>query len=177
MRSALSGVEAAPVVLPCPPRLVLVSPLAQGADQLIATTALALGYRLEAVLPASAADYERTFDRETAQADIATFRALMAEAAGPDGAGVLTLAGDLSNHEARDRAFLACADTVIRRADLVVAILSQDRWQSQTGRTVRDALALGIPVIVIAPEAPEAPVLHLGPDRDEEASPDRKSVV
>jgi len=172
LSSALSGVEAAPVVLPSSPRPVLVSPLAQGADQLIATVALTLGYRLEAVLPALLADYERTFDRETAQADIATFRALMAKAAGPDGAGVLTLAGDLSSHEARDRAFLACADTVIRRADMVVAILSQDRWRSQTGQTVRDALALGIPVIVIAPEAPETPVLHLSPDRDEEASPD-----
>ncbi|HEX4026852.1 MAG TPA: adenylate/guanylate cyclase domain-containing protein [Rhizomicrobium sp.] len=152
-------------------RLVLVSPLAQGADQLIATTALELGYRLEAVLPAPPTDYERTFGLDTEEQDIALFRDLMAKAAPPQGEGVLALAGDLSSSDARDHAFLACADAVIRRADMVVVILSKDRWQSQSGQTVRDALALDIPVIVIAPEAPEQPDLHEREARNQ-ASPD-----
>jgi adenylate cyclase len=154
---------------PC--RLVLVSPLAQGADQMITATALELGYRLEAVLPGTPADYEGTFGLGTEEEDIATFRALMAKAASADGEGVVVLAGDFSTPDASNRAFLDCADTVIHRADVVVAILSRDRWPSQSGQTVRDALALGMPVIVIAPDTPEAPDLHQGEGR-EDASPD-----
>jgi adenylate cyclase len=152
------------------PRLVLVSPLAQGADQLITTMALELGYRLEAVLPAEPADYERTFGLGTEEQDIAAFRDLMATAASPEGEGVMILAGDLSKPETSDRAFLACADTVIHRADLVVAILSRDRWPSQSGQTVRDALALGMPVIVIVPDEPEHPDLHQGEGRKDASS-------
>ena len=153
------------------PRLVLVSPLAQGADQLIAMTALELGYRLEAILPCEVADYEQTFGLGTEARDIAIFHELMAKAAAPEGEGVTILPADMSDHAARNRAFLACADTVIRRADLVVAILAKDRWPSQSGQTVRDALALGKPVIVIAPEDADHPDLHQGPDC-EEASPE-----
>ena len=160
------------------PRLVLVSPLAQGADQLIATAALELGYRLEAVLPAEPASYERTFGLVTQEQDVVTFRDLMVKASAPQGEGVVVLSGDLSDHEARNRAFLACADTVIHRADLVVAILAKDRWPSQSGQTVRDALALGMPAIVVAPEDAEHPDLHQGEDR-QEATPDaiRKAVA
>jgi class 3 adenylate cyclase len=160
------------------PRLVLVSPLAQGADQLIAIAALELGYRLEAVLPAEPADYERTFGLGAQEQGVVTFRDLMAKASTPQGEGVVVLSGDLSDDEARNRAFLACADTVIHRADLVVAILAKDRWPSQSGQTVRDALALGMPAIVVAPEDAEHPDLHQGEDR-QEASPDaiRKTVA
>ncbi len=160
------------------PRLVLVSPLAQGADQMITMTALGLGFRLEAVLPARPDNYERTFGLGTEAQDIAAFRELMDKAASPEGEGVLILDGDLSEPEASNRAFLACADAVIRRADLVVAILAKDRWPSQSGQTVRDALALGLPVIVIAPEDAGHPDLYQRQER-QEASPDaiRKTVA
>src|SRR5580704_16285847 len=67
IRAAAEGVPAAP---PVAIKLVVVSPLAQGADQLITTSALALGYRLAAVLPAAEADYERTFDLGMKDEDI-----------------------------------------------------------------------------------------------------------
>lgn len=108
-----AGLEAVPAMPPVPVKLVLVSPLAQGADQLIATTALAMGYRLAAVLPAAQADYERTFDLGTEKEDIATFRDLVAKSHPPLGEGCLILDGDMSSRDGRDRAFLACADAVI----------------------------------------------------------------
>ena len=161
-----AGAEGVSAVLPVPVKLVLVSPLAQGADQLIAASALLLGYRLAAVLPAAEAEYERTFDSATAKEDVATFRTLLAKAQPPAGEGCLVLDGDLSHADSRDRAFLSCADAVIRRADIVVVILSKGRWKSQSGQTVRDALARGIPVIVIAPETPDEAILHVqgGPE-------------
>lgn len=168
VKQALAGVRAGAQAAP---RLVLVSPLAQGADQLIAMTALELGYRLEAILPSEVADYEQTFGLGTEARDIAIFHELMATAASPEGEGVTILPADMSDHASRNRAFLACADVVIRRADLVVAILAKDRWPSQSGQTVRDALALGKPVIVIAPEDAAHPELHQLQER-EEASPD-----
>ena len=170
----LSDIRAAAEVIPQPSpdpvKLVVVSPMAQGADQLIATSALALGYRLAAVLPAAQAEYERTFDLGTEKEDIATFRDLISRAHPPTGEGCLILDGDMSSSDGRDRAFLSCADTVIQCADIVVTILSTDRWQSQSGQTVREALTREIPVIVIAPETPDEAILHMQRDHEQVAS-------
>ena len=151
-------------------KLIMVSPLAQGADQMIATSAMTVGYRLAAVLPAAQAEYERTFDLGTEDEDIATLRELIARAHPPDGEGCLVLDGDMSSEEGRDRAFLACADAVIQGADIVMAILSKDRWQSQSGQTLHDALGRGMPAIVIAPEDPDAAVLYLRDDAGQAAT-------
>ena len=163
-------VEVVPLTPPVPVKLVVVSPMAQGADQLIATSALALGYRLAAVLPAAQAEYERTFDLGTEKEDIATFRDLIARSHPPTGEGCLILDGDMSSSDGRDRAFLSCADTVIQSADIVVTILSTDRWQSQSGQTVQDALAREIPVIVIAPDSPDDAFLFVQRDHEQVAS-------
>jgi class 3 adenylate cyclase len=165
-----SGVEAIPQTPSGPVKLVVASPMAQGADQLIATLAMAAGYRLAAVLPAAQADYERTFDLGTEDDGIATLRDLIAKAHPPTGEGCLVLDGDMSSEEGRDRAFLACADAVIRGADMVMAILSKDRWQSQSGQTARDALAQGIPVIMVAPETPDEAILHVNHCPEQAAS-------
>ena len=55
---------------------------------------------------------------------------------------------------------MACADTMIRKSDIVLAILSADRWDSQTGQSARDAVALGLPLLVIDPALPGQPLLH-----------------
>jgi adenylate cyclase len=165
-----AAVAAMPPTPHSPVKLVVVSPMAQGADQLIATSAMAAGYRLAAVLPAAQADYERTFDLGTEDEDIGKLRDLIAMAHPPQGEGCLILDGDMSSTDGRDRAFLACADAVIQGADIVMAILSKDRWNSQSGQTVRDALDREIPIIVIAPEAPDEAVLHLRRDSEKIAS-------
>ena len=165
-----AAVEAMPQSPSAPIRLVVVSPMAQGADQLIATSAVAVGFRLAAVLPAAQADYERTFDLGTEDEDIRKLRDLIAKAHPPEGEGCLILDGDMSSADGRDRAFLACANAVIQGADIVMAILSRDRWNSQSGQTVRDALDRDIPIIVIAPEAPDEAVLHVRSDPEKIAS-------
>ena len=136
----------------------VISPLAQGADQLIAGAGLEQGYRLEAILPAAQGAYEKTFDLGDLDEEIAAFRALLDQAR--HGPGVEELAGDLASEESRNRAFLTCADTMIRKSDIVLAILSADRWDSQTGKTARDAVALGLPLLVIDPALPAQPLLH-----------------
>ncbi|MBW8709444.1 MAG: hypothetical protein JF627_09330, partial [Alphaproteobacteria bacterium] len=138
--------------------LAVISPLAQGADQLIAGAGLEQGYRLQAVLPAAQADYEKTFNLGDFDQEIAAFRALLDKAR--QELGVEELAGDLAGEDRRNRAFLTCADTIIRKSDIVLAILSADRWESQTGKTARDAIALGLPLLVIDPAMPGQPLLH-----------------
>ena len=138
--------------------LAVISPLAQGADQLIASAGLEQGYKLQAVLPAALADYEKTFNLGDFDEEIAAFHALLDKAR--QGLGAEELPGDLSSEDTRNRAYLACADTVIRKSDIVLAILSADRWDSQTGKTARDAVALGMPLLVIDPAIPGQPLLH-----------------
>ncbi|HEY0266176.1 MAG TPA: adenylate/guanylate cyclase domain-containing protein [Rhizomicrobium sp.] len=136
--------------------LVLVSPLAQGADRMIVEAGLALGYRLEAVLPGAQPDYEKTFDLSDAAAAVVAFRALLQRAEPPAGYGRHVLDGNLGGESgARDQAFLACADAVTRRADIVLAILSGERLESQTGRSVKDAAARDTPLILIDPGLPD----------------------
>ncbi len=135
--------------------LVLVSPLAQGADRMIVQAGLRLDYRLEAVLPGAQADYEQTFDLGDPTAEVAAFRTLLQHAEPPAGYGCHTLDGNLKEPAARDQAFLACADVVTRRADIAIAILSGERWESHTGRSVKDAIARDMPLILIDPALPD----------------------
>jgi hypothetical protein len=140
------------------PDLVVLSPLAQGADQLIAGVGLRQNYQLQAILPGPQADYELTFDLGEADDEIAIFRDFLDKA--HKGHGVEELAGDLSREDSRNRAFLHCATMTIRRSDMVLAILSADRWESQTGQTAREAVARGLPLLVIDPALPEQPLLY-----------------
>ena len=71
-----------------------------------------------------------------ADEEIAVFRDFLDEAR--HGRGVEELSGDLSREDSRNRAFLHCAGAMIRKSDLVLAILSADRWESQTGQAARD---------------------------------------
>jgi adenylate cyclase len=138
--------------------LVVISPLAQGADQLIAGAGLQQGYSLQAILPGPQSDYEGTFDLGEEDKEIAVFRDFLEKAR--QGYGIEELQGDLSREGVRNRAFLHCADVMIRKSDIVLAILSADRWESQTGQTARAAMALGLPLLVIDPAFADKPLLH-----------------
>jgi adenylate cyclase len=140
------------------PDLVVISPLAQGADQLIAEAGLGQGYQLQAILPGPQADYEKSFDLGEEDAEMAIFHGFLDKAR--RGHGIEELHGDLAREDTRNRAFLHCADVVIRKSDMVLAILSADRWDSQTGQSARDAVALGLPLLVIDPAMPHRPLLH-----------------
>ncbi|MCU0889016.1 MAG: hypothetical protein MUC64_13575, partial [Rubritepida sp.] len=135
------------------PILRLLSPLADGADRLVAEEALALGYRLDVVLPFAQADYERMLDEPNASA----FRALLARADAPDGTPrVVTLDG--APDELRGDSYRAVGHFLVRNCDLLIAVWDGRRAAGRggTAEVVRAALAAGLPVWWIDPARPEA---------------------
>ena len=130
--------------------LVVLSPLAEGADQMIAAAGRKLDYRLGAILPFAAGDYEKTFDLDDAEDSRKRFHALLQTAGLPEGYGVFVLDGDPSPR-GRDAAFMACAAQITHWAEIVVAILSDDRPDSQTGVSVQQAIDTGMPVVIVDP--------------------------
>jgi hypothetical protein len=134
--------------------LIVLSPLAEGADRLLVNAALSQGCRLGAILPFGAPEYEATFDLGDRTKAVLEFRELLKQAELPDGHGILTLEG-ASEPPGRDESFFECARVLNRWSDVLITILSPDRWNSQTGRGAREAIDLGIPTIVIDPHTPD----------------------
>ena len=154
---------------------VVVSPLAEGTDRLVAQAGIDLKYRLGAILPFCAADYEATFD--LGDRAVAEFRALLDAAAPPAGYGVLVLDGQAGSHQQRDAAFMNCARAVARWSDILIAILSEDRTTSQTGLSVHDAMQAGVPVILIDPKQSKNFTVRHCADGKEIPSPDRDQRI
>lgn len=138
------------------PSLRLLSPLADGADRLVAEEAMAKGYQLEVALPFGQADYEQDFDA----ASVTQFRALLDRSgSGPDDRRVITIDG--SKNGGSDRSYETVGRFVLRNCDLLIAI-----WDGQpaagrggTAEVVRAAAAAGLPVWWIDPAVPDAPRL------------------
>ena len=139
--------------LPSVGALRLVSPLADGADSLVADAAIAQGWSMDAVLP---------FARETYAADFAVGEARDGHArtlAAAD--SVFELPGDRDANGGSAVAYERAGRVVLAQSDLLLAI-----WDSGPGRgrggaaqIVAEAVLQGIPVIQIDPAAPEAPLL------------------
>ena len=142
----------------------LLSPLAEGADQLIAAAALDAGWRLGAVLPFDQSAYAATFDLPDADRSRSELGRLTGAAAAPRGWGVVVLTGEASV-SGRDRAFLDCASWIIGRADILLAVLDAGDLVSQTALCVREALDIGRAVARLDPAAPWAVELLEGERR------------
>ncbi len=144
----------------CVPFLRIVSPLALGADRLVAEEALALGYKLYVPMPFSRAEYEHDFTGTdpakapnalpmTAAEDIGQFRTLL-ERAGEDW---MSLDGDYDQKqsgrdEQRNRAYEAVGRFVVRNSDIVVAIWNGELAAGRGGtqQVVDYAASVGVPV-------------------------------
>ncbi len=150
-----------------PPQVIrLVSPLAEGADRLLAQAAIAQGWRLAVPMPFARDEYEKDFP---ASAD--AFAELLAHA----GTEVVALDG---SRDAADQAYLAVGRFVLRNSDLIIAV-----WNGKdaegiggTGQIVEEAHNANVPVIHIGATPPHAVRLfadeaHSGPinERDLEA--------
>ena len=151
------------------PTLRLLSPLAEGADRLVAKAALLSGYQLEVAMPFAQAQYEQDFDPES----VTEFRTLLDQASdGPSGHRVLAIDG--SPADGREKGYKAVGRFVLRNCDLLIAV-----WDGQpaagrggTAEIVRSAVAMGLPVWWINPATPHAPQLlrdggqplHVAPD-------------
>jgi hypothetical protein len=110
-----------------------------------------VGYRLGAVLPFAEAEYEKTFDLIGATDALSCLRASLDQASAPRGYGVLVLDGDPATPEKRDTAFLTCGSHITHWAEILIAILADDRRDSQSGMGVQEAIDTGMPVVCIDP--------------------------
>lgn len=139
-----------------PPRITLVSPLAEGADQAAARVAVDLGIELQAVLPFARDDYEQDFPSETGRA---RFRELLGEAR-----CVLELPGQRA---AKFPAYVMAGRATIAHCDLLVAVWDgqEPRGRGGTGEVVEIALLAGTPIVHV-PVDPEAPISLLWSEFD-----------
>ena len=146
---ALDTIEREAVVLfereaklfaPGPPVLTLVSPLADGADQMAAEAGLARGWRLQAILPFDRTIYIRDFDGLEAGARFLS----MVERADC----VLELPGDPDDDA---EAYMAAGRATIAHCDVLIAIWDgkPPRGRGGTAEVVHLAVAQGTPVIHI----------------------------
>ena len=128
--------------------VTVLSPLAEGADRLVADEALALGAAIECPLPLRKADYERDF--ETVES-LAEFRRLLQLAS-----HVEELEGDGSTPPGRNAAYAEVGTTVVKRCDILLAIWDGEpsRGEGGTAQTVADALETGKPVLWVHSRSP-----------------------
>ncbi|MBR0673387.1 type 1 periplasmic-binding domain-containing protein [Neoroseomonas soli] len=137
-------------------RVRLISPLADGADRLVAEEALRQGCELDVVLPFAQDAYEQTFGPGAVNA----FRALRQEArAAGGGERVLVLDGAGGSH--RRQSYRAVGRFIVRNCDLLIAIWDGEpaAGRGGTGDVVHAAIAAGLPVWCIDPARPETPRL------------------
>ncbi|MES2903149.1 MAG: hypothetical protein V4696_03100 [Pseudomonadota bacterium] len=134
-----------------PPLLTLVSPLADGADQMAAQAGLDRGWRLQAILPFARATYIRDFEGHEAQA---RFISLVDQAD-----CVLELPGDPDDDA---DAYMAVGRATIAHCDVLIAIWDgkPPRGRGGTAEVVHMAVAQGTPVVHI-PADGETPIALL----------------
>ena len=144
IREALAEIASAVPSVP----LVVISPLAEGADRLIAREAIDAGYLLNCVLPFPRDDYATDFD---GAANRSEYYALL------DRAGqVIELHGSRDTPEFTDAAYMAAGEHVVEHADVMIAIWdgAEARGSGGTGDVVALALACSLPVLWIASSHP-----------------------
>jgi hypothetical protein len=121
-----------------PPRIILVSPLADGADQMAAEIALELGFELHAVLPFARSDYRQVL---LGEAEREGFDSLL-ERSGC----VLELPGDRSDQL---DAYVMTGRATVAHCDVLLAVWDglAPRGRGGTGEVVQLAVVNGTPVV------------------------------
>jgi len=132
------------------PCLRLISPLAEGADRLVAEEALKLGIELHCPLPFHREEYAEDFPSESSRE---IYRNLLSEAK-----SIFELDGA---RDASQEAYEMVGRTVLRQCDVLIAIWDQERpsLKGGTGYIVQEAQSLGIPIVWIDPQGRISPVL------------------
>jgi hypothetical protein len=146
-----------------PPTLSVVDALAEGADRLVATAALARGFVLDAPLPFSRSDYAKDF--ETAKAG-ARFTELLAQAR-----SVLELPG---SRDASSAAYERVGMTILGLSDLIVVVYDgkPGAGRGGTAAMLQMTIRAGLPVIYIDANQEERPLILWGGFKTMHAAPD-----
>src|SRR3984957_3813641 len=123
---------------PEPPLLRVLSPLAEGADRMVANAGLSLGAYLQCPLPFHEEEYCRDFASESSRDE---FHALLAKAS-----AVFQING---THDAADVAYERVGRFVLEQSDFLIAIWDGEPAAGRGGTTqiVEEALEQNIPVI------------------------------
>jgi hypothetical protein len=126
----------------------LLSALAEGADRIVAREALALGFRLEAVLPFRRSEYEKDF---RSPESLAEFHDLLSRSD-----SIHELQGSGATRESRDSAYDGVGRGILDRVDALVAVWDGGRARGEGGTAdvLGDALGRSIPVIWIEANPP-----------------------
>lgn len=134
--------------LDCNQHLTVMSPLAEGADQIVAREALQFGFPLECPLPFSRDEYARDFSTVAARAEFVALLSLAAM--------VVELDGSRETPERADDAYTAAGAFMVSKADVMLAIWDGERARGDggTGHVVQMALNAGVPVIWINATVP-----------------------
>lgn len=128
-----------------PSGLRLISALAEGADQWVASEAAQLGYELQAVLPFERAEYEKDFKDSHVLEEHRRLR------------GLATAVFELDGSRASaGESYLAAGRVLLNQTDLLFAIWDgrDEQGTGGTGQIVREALQRGIPTLWVNWQAP-----------------------
>lgn len=122
--------------------LLVVSPLAEGADRIVAEEALKLGYELESPLPFVREEYEKDFRLPESRA---AFRHLLGRAR-----TVYELNG---SREHANQAYEAVGRWVLLHSNILIAIWNGKpaAGQGGTGQMVKESLSRGIATVWVRP--------------------------
>lgn len=155
--TALAGLRsgAAGLFADEPTSLTLVSPLAEGADQIAAAAALAGGWHLDAVLPLPPADYGQDMEADDRQ----RLADLLARAR-----TVWTLPDRQPGGRISTRGYELVGDATLAQSDLLIAAWDGKRARGPggTAQVVENAIRRGIPVIHLPTRADGRPELLWG---------------
>ncbi len=134
------------------PLLRILSPLAEGADRIVARAGLALGADLQCPLPFHAAEYCNDFEDAASHDE---FHDLLAKAS-----AVFQIEG---SRAAEDTAYERAGRMVLEHSDLLIAIWDGEPAAGRGGTTqiVEEALAQHVPVLWLHASEPKAPCILL----------------
>lgn len=150
-----------------PLRRVMISPLAEGADQIAAEAALAAGWSLRAVLPFAAEEYALDFEGEPRR----RLDALLTRTE-----GWWSLPADRSSE---DEGYALAGQATVAQSDLILAVWDGkvSRGLGGTADVLELAIRRGVPVIWIADDGSGAPtLLWAGLDELDPSSLDRATA-
>lgn len=148
------------------PVLRIISPLAEGADMLVAEVALENGFELQCALPFEREEYENDFSSE---ASTAKYREMLGKAT-----AVFELEGSRRKKALEDDSYQAVGRMVINQSDVIIAIWDgkDAKGKGETGQMVSEALLLEIPVVWIDSATPHEIKVLTGKDYGKRGSGD-----